>query len=101
MPRLEQTLPKIEWRNSSSSFVILYMKTKYPYSLIVLSALTLVATLSNFGGLRAAEDPFQMNVRNTEPLTPEEQLKKFHVPPGFEVQLVAADPEINKVTNLN
>jgi putative membrane-bound dehydrogenase-like protein len=30
-----------------------------------------------------------------------EQLPKFHVPPGFEVQLVASDPEILKPLNLN
>ncbi len=34
------------------------------------------------------------------PSTPEEQLKKFHVPPGFEVQLVAAEPEIQKPLNI-
>jgi putative heme-binding domain-containing protein len=32
--------------------------------------------------------------------TPQEQLAKFHVPPGFEVQLVAAEPEIQKPINL-
>src|SRR5215213_1271027 len=35
------------------------------------------------------------------PSTPEEQLKHFKVPPGFEVQLVAAEPEIQKPINLN
>ncbi|MGB8167542.1 MAG: hypothetical protein WCF18_08620, partial [Chthoniobacteraceae bacterium] len=37
----------------------------------------------------------------TQPSTPQEQLAKFHVPPGFEVQLVAAEPEIQKTINLN
>jgi putative heme-binding domain-containing protein len=37
----------------------------------------------------------------TEPSTPQEELAKFHVPPGFEVQLVAAEPEIQKPINLN
>jgi putative heme-binding domain-containing protein len=37
----------------------------------------------------------------TEPSTSQEQLTKFHVPPGFEVQLVAAEPEIQKPINLN
>ncbi len=35
------------------------------------------------------------------PSTPAEQLAQFHVPPGFEVQLVAAEPEIQKPINLN
>src|SRR5882672_7922266 len=30
------------------------------------------------------------------PRTPEEELKAIHVPPGFEVQLVAAEPDIQK-----
>lgn len=30
------------------------------------------------------------------PLSPAEQIKKFHLPPGFEIQLVAAEPEIKK-----
>lgn len=46
------------------------------------------------------EDLFQANVRTTEPLAAEEQLKLFHVPPGFEVQLVAAEPELQKPMNL-
>jgi putative heme-binding domain-containing protein len=37
----------------------------------------------------------------TDPSTPQEQLARFHVPPGFEVQLVAAEPEIQKPINLN
>src|SRR5438046_600627 len=35
-----------------------------------------------------------------KPLAPEEQQKLFHVPPGFEVQLVAAEPQISKPINL-
>lgn len=45
-------------------------------------------------------DPFAEGVRPTDPLTPEEQLKTFHVPEGFEVQLVAAEPDIAKPMNL-
>ncbi len=33
-------------------------------------------------------------------LTPAEQLKNFHLPPGFEIQLVAAEPDIQKPINL-
>ena len=39
-------------------------------------------------------------VAPTEPLSPAEQLTKFKVPPGFEIQLVAAEPEIQKPMNL-
>ncbi len=43
---------------------------------------------------------FNQNVRTTPALTPQDELQTFHVPPGFEVQLVAADPEIDKPINL-
>lgn len=38
---------------------------------------------------------------DAKPLTAQEQLKRFKVPPGFEVQLVASEPEIQKPVNLN
>ncbi len=37
---------------------------------------------------------------DAKPSTPQEQLKMFHLPPGFEIQLVAAEPEIQKPLNL-
>ncbi len=40
------------------------------------------------------------HIAATEPLRPEAQLKKFRLPPGFEVQLVAADPDIRKPINI-
>ncbi len=39
-------------------------------------------------------------VAPTDPLTPQEQVKKFKLPPGFEIQLVAAEPDIQKPMNL-
>ena len=35
------------------------------------------------------------------PLSPQEQQKRFHLPPGFEIQLVASEPEIQKPMNLS
>lgn len=40
-------------------------------------------------------------VAPTEPLTPAEQIKKFHLPEGFEIQLVASEPDIQKPMNMN
>lgn len=37
----------------------------------------------------------------TDPLPAEEQAKKFKLPPGFEIQLVASEPDIQKPMNLN
>lgn len=39
-------------------------------------------------------------VAPTEKLTPEQQLKTFKLPPGFEIQLVAAEPGIAKPMNI-
>jgi putative heme-binding domain-containing protein len=41
------------------------------------------------------------NVVTEDPLPAAEQQKKFHLPPGFEIQLVAAEPEVRKPINLN
>lgn len=60
------------------------------------SLLALLLTLS----LHAAEDELARGVRTTDPLTPTEQRTKFSLPPGFEIQLVAAEPDINKPMNL-
>ncbi len=46
------------------------------------------------------EDPFAANVRPTKWLPPEEEEKSFKLPPGFEIQLVAAEPAIQKPLNL-
>ncbi len=40
------------------------------------------------------------HVAATPPLTPEEQLKTFHLPPGFVIELVAVEPKIKKPINI-
>ena len=40
-------------------------------------------------------------VSATEAISPDEQRKMFHLPPGFTIQLVAAEPDIRKPMNLN
>ena len=39
-------------------------------------------------------------VAPTDTLTPSEEQKHFKLPPGFEIQLVAAEPDIQKPMNL-
>jgi hypothetical protein len=39
-------------------------------------------------------------VRESEPLTPMEEAKRFRLPPGFSAQLVASEPVVNKPMNL-
>src|SRR5882757_7739445 len=40
-------------------------------------------------------------VAPTEALRPEEQRKLFHLPPGFEIQLVISDPDIGQPMNIS
>ena len=47
-----------------------------------------------------AQNPLASTIRPTDPLTPEQQLAKFHLPDGFEIQLFAADPAIQKPMNM-
>ena len=45
--------------------------------------------------------PPSPHVSTADPLTPDEEQKSFHLPPGFEIELVAAEPEIRKPINMN
>jgi putative heme-binding domain-containing protein len=47
-----------------------------------------------------AQDPFAAGVRPTDALTPAEEQKALQVPEGFEIQLVAAEPDILKPMNM-
>ena len=46
------------------------------------------------------KDPFEELIRPTEPLTPEQERAAFHLPPGFEIQLVASEPDLRKPMNM-
>ncbi|MBE7493796.1 MAG: c-type cytochrome [Verrucomicrobiaceae bacterium] len=52
------------------------------------------------GSLLRAAEPDTRLVRETDALTPEAERAALHVPAGFEVQLFAAEPQINKPINL-
>jgi putative heme-binding domain-containing protein len=45
-------------------------------------------------------DPLAEHIAPSDPLKPEDEVKTFHLPPGFEAQLVAAEPDIHKPLNL-
>jgi putative heme-binding domain-containing protein len=65
--------------------------------LIGLTLFALLATPMLASAQGKKRDP---NVAPTDPLPPEEQLKKFKLPPGFAIQLVAAEPKIKKPINI-
>ncbi len=53
-----------------------------------------------FSLAQAQDDPFALGVRTTPWLKPEEEQKKFKLPEGFEINLVAAEPDIQKPLNM-
>ncbi len=67
--------------------------SKYVLSQLMITSIVVCMTWS----VRVFAGP---PVAPTDPLTPEEQRTKFKLPPGFEIQLVAAEPDIQKPMNL-
>lgn len=43
---------------------------------------------------------FSENIRSTKPRTPAEEMAGFKLPPGFEIQLFASEPDIDKPINM-
>jgi len=73
-----------------------------PLSFRIGPALLVLGILGAFlPAVRAAdEDPFAAGVRPTPKLSPEEERKGFKLPEGFEINLVAAEPDIQKPLNM-
>ena len=65
-----------------------------------LSACCIALAFIGSTAIALGQDPFLENVRKTEPLSPAEEQKSFRLPAGFEIQLVAAEPEIQKPLNM-
>ncbi|HEX8200702.1 MAG TPA: hypothetical protein VF590_09460, partial [Isosphaeraceae bacterium] len=65
------------------------------------AVLALIGSLPLIPGRAAAQDvqPPAL-VAPTDALTPADEQTGFHLPPGFEIQLVAAEPDIHKPMNL-
>src|SRR5262245_19148418 len=69
------------------------MNSRFAASVAVIAAISPSLSMQ-------ASDPFVENVCMTDPLTPEQGQKTFHLPSGFEIQLVASEPDINKPMNM-
>src|ERR1043165_8826942 len=63
-----------------------------------------IVLLLAFSGLGApvspGTDPFAENIRPTPWQSPQDERQSLRVPQGFEIQLVAAEPDINKPMNM-
>ncbi|MEW4489970.1 PVC-type heme-binding CxxCH protein [Thalassoglobus sp. JC818] len=60
--------------------------------------LVVLVAFAGFDCIQAQD--FGQQVRETDPLTPDEERLQFSVPEGFEVQLFASEPDIQKPMNL-
>ncbi len=75
------------------------MKTSSALHCFVTAAVAALGFVGN--SLLGADDPdLALGVRKTEPVSPADQAKAFRLPPGFEIQLVANEPDIHKPMNL-
>ncbi len=59
-----------------------------------------LALLAAPGRSQNNADPYAANIAPTGPKSPADELKAFRLPPGFEMQLVAAEPDIHKPLNM-
>jgi putative heme-binding domain-containing protein len=71
----------------------IFFRRVYPFI-----QLCLVVLIS--GQVSSQENPFAAGVRITDPLTPSEEKEAFRLPPGFEIELVASEPDIAKPMNM-
>src|SRR5690349_17910049 len=53
------------------------------------------------GDSSSGQDHYGDFIAKSEPRTPAEEQKCFHLPPGFAIELVASEPAIGKPINLN
>lgn len=69
-------------------------------ALLLLALLSPVPCLLSPGRAAAQDDLFAAGVRTTPWLSPADEQKQFKLPPGFEINLVAAEPDIQKPLNM-
>jgi putative membrane-bound dehydrogenase-like protein len=73
-------------------------------SMILFSAACLTVLLAGIANTeekkQPAPPPQDPNIAASEAKTPAEEQKTFHLPPGFEIQLVASEPDIHKPMNI-
>ncbi|MEX2173479.1 MAG: PVC-type heme-binding CxxCH protein [Pirellulaceae bacterium] len=77
----------------------LHSALRVPRSALLLGLL-LTSALCPPSSAIAQDDPFAAGVRTTPWLSPADEQKAFKLPPGFEIQLVAAEPDIQKPLNM-
>ena len=87
---------------SLSSIEKAIVSKKYSrYLGIVLTCLCYTCNHKEMISSTANEDQFSMNIRTTEAQSPAKERSGFKLPPGFEIQLFASEPQIGKPINMS
>src|SRR5437660_850375 len=68
--------------------------------LVLLAGLTFTLLVAPPGRSQNKGDPYAEHIASSAPKSPAEEQKAFRLPPGFEIQLVAAEPDIHKPLNM-
>ena len=69
-------------------------------SLSLFAVAALLAALAGLAHSQNKNDPYSEHIAPGDPKVPADEQKTFRLPPGFEIQLVAAEPDIHKPLNL-
>lgn len=70
-------------------------------TLNVVRSLSLLVGLCLSIGPSSAQNRVRREIPQTGPTPPQEQVRLFHLPPGFRIELIASEPDIPKPINLN
>ncbi len=73
----------------------------FPYCAILIAGLLILACQQPQETSTTESNEFSRNIRTTDPLSPEEERLALHLPPGFEIQLFASEPDIAKPLNMS
>ena len=68
--------------------------------LIVVALPCILLALRERGQGQPPKDKYAEHIAQTDPRSPAEERRAFHLPPGFEIQLVASEPDIKKPINI-
>lgn len=77
------------------------MRVDNPQSVSLIFRVTRLLILFGFIGLSVSLYAQPQHIAPTEAQSPEAQQLQFHLPPGFEIQLVLSEPHIGQPMNLN
>src|SRR5580658_2648772 len=64
------------------------------------TAVLFLLALAGAGGTAVAGEVWDAAIRGVDARTPAGEGSGFHLPPGFEIQLVASEPDISKPINM-